>query len=293
MDESELAIPCHGDTITGILTRPAGDGPFPLVILGHGLGAVAAMGLAPYAERFDAAGLATLRFDYRGFGRSGGEPRQWLSVKRQLQDWRAVLAHARTLPGIDPNRIALWGSSFGGGHVIRVGTDPGVAAVVSQCPFTSGTASLRALGARSTLKILPGALYDALAAVLGRPARRVALVGPPGSAALMTAPDAEPGYRALVPAGTTFDDHVDGRIALTIATEAPGRSAGKVTAPILFCVCDTDSVAPPKPTLRLAAKAPRGEIKRYPVGHFDIYRGAAFEVAVADQVEFLTRHLLG
>ena len=62
-------------------------------------------------------------------------------------------------------------------------------------------------------------------------------------------------------------------------------------APILFCVCDADAVAPPEAALRYAATAPRGEVKRYPIGHFDIYHGAPFEHAVAGQTEFLVRHL--
>ena len=64
-----------------------------------------------------------------------------------------------------------------------------------------------------------------------------------------------------------------------------------MSAPILFCICDTDAVAPPEIALRYAATAPRGEVKRYPIGHFDIYRGEPFERAVRDQTEFLTRHL--
>ena len=41
----------------------------------------------------------------------------------------------------------------------------------------------------------------------------------------------------------------------------------------------------------MAAKAPRGELVRYPIGHFDVYTGADFERAVSDQVAFLTRVL--
>ena len=50
-------------------------------------------------------------------------------------------------------------------------------------------------------------------------------------------------------------------------------------------------MAPAETALRYAATAPRGEVKRYPVGHFDIYLGEPFEHAVRDQTEFLVRHL--
>ena len=47
----------------------------------------------------------------------------------------------------------------------------------------------------------------------------------------------------------------------------------------------------PRGGLRHAAKAPRGEIRRYPVGHFDIYMGKQFERVVADQLAFLQTHV--
>ncbi len=101
--------------------------------------------LDAYAERFAAAGWSVLVFDYRHLGASGGEPRQILDIGRQRADWHAALAFARTLPEVDVNRIALWGSSFGGGHVLRVASeDTRIAAIVAQCPFTDGPASLRA-----------------------------------------------------------------------------------------------------------------------------------------------------
>src|SRR5919202_566943 len=94
-----------------------GSLPAPLIVMGHGLGAVREMRLDAYAQRFAAAGFAALVFDYRHFGASGGEPRQLLDVRRQLEDWRAAVAFARTVDGIDPERVALWGTSFSGGHV--------------------------------------------------------------------------------------------------------------------------------------------------------------------------------
>jgi pimeloyl-ACP methyl ester carboxylesterase len=109
----------------------------------------------------------------------------------------------------------------------------------------------------------------------------------------MTTPDAQPGFEALLPPESRWENRVAARIALRVASYRPGRSAAKIACPVLFCVCDGDSVAPPKATLKYAEAAPRGEIKRYPVGHFEIYVGDAWERAVADQADFLSRCLAG
>jgi dienelactone hydrolase len=264
----------------------------PLVILGHGLGATREYGLEPFARRFANAGIAALVFTYRHFGDSGGHPRQLLDIERQLGDWAAALAYARSLGEIDPERIALWGTSFGGGHVlVAAARDGAVAAVVSQCPFTDGVAATRAAHPRSLARAVAPALRDQLARLRGKPPVMVPLVGPPGSAALMTSPDSEAGYRALIPPGAEFHNGVAARFLLHVGLHRPGRSAKKITAPILFCICDTDAVAPAETALGYAATAPRAEVKRYPVGHFDIYLGEPFEHAVADQTEFLVRHL--
>src|SRR5438132_263538 len=96
--------------------------------------------------------------------------------------------------------------------------------------------------------------------------------------------------RQLLDIGRQLED-VAARFLLHVGLHRPGRSAKKIKAPTLFCICDTDAVAPAEIALRYAATAPRGEVKRYPVGHFDIYRGEPFEHAVRDQTEFLVRHL--
>ena len=268
------------------------DPPVPVVVMAHGLGAVKEMRLDAYAERFAAAGMAALVFDYRYFGASTGEPRQLIDIHRQLQDWSAAVSFARALPGVDPQRVALWGTSFSGGHVLATAArTPGIAAVVSQCPFTDGPASMRQVPLPTAARLLVAGLSDQLRAWRGRPPRMVALAGAPGDLALMSAPDVVDGYLALIPSGLVLRETAPARIVLTLPLYRPGRDARRITCPVLFCVCDRDSVAPAGRTLRHAAACPGALVRRYPAGHFDVYVGDAFETAVADQTAFLVEHL--
>ena len=290
----DVQFPSGGELVSAWLYRPPGSGPVPLLVMAHGLGAVRGMRLDAYAERFSAAGYACLVFDYRNFGDSEGFPRQLLDIGMQLADWAAAVSYARTLPGVDPDRIALWGTSFGGGHAIATAARlPGIAAAVAQCPFTDGIASARTLSPWIFSRVGILAARDLVATRLGKPPVMVATVGRPGEVALMNAPDAYPGYLKLVPEGLDVPHEVAARIALKIMTYRPGRLTPKITCPILFCVCEADSVAPAAATLRYAGKAPRGEVKLYPEGHFAIYVDEAFERVVADQIAFLDKHLKG
>jgi uncharacterized protein len=270
----------------------AGDEARPAVVLGHGLGAVKEMGLETYAAHFARAGYVALAFDYRHFGGSGGRPRQLLDIRRQLEDWASAVAYVRGLPETDSGRVALFGTSFGGGHVIvTAARDPQVAAVIAQCPFTSGSASARTIHPRGLPGLLARAARDEAAARRGREPVLVQTAGPAGSPALMNAPDALPGYLGLVPDDLEFTNAVAARVANRILLHHPGRQARNVRCPVLFQVCERDSVAPPGPTLRHAARAPRGEVLRYPVGHFDVYHGEPLQRALADDVDFLRRHV--
>lgn len=275
------------------LYLPVGVKRPPVVVLGHGLGAVREMRLDAYSERFAAAGIASLAFTYRYFGDSGGTPRQLLSVKRQLADWDAALNFVENCPDVDGSRVAVWGTSFGGGHAIQVAsTHPELRAAVSQCPFTDGFASATALGVKATMQMAPVVLRDFAAKLFNRSPVTVPIFAPPGSPALMNAHDALDGYLALVPMGMTFVNHVAARAIPEIASYRPGRSAAKVAMPILFCVSTTDTVTPPEQTLSLARRAQHGEVKLYSAGHFALYLGDAFEQLVSDQTQFLTKHLL-
>lgn len=292
MQRTDLTFSSDGVACAAWLYRPDGEGRHPVVVMAHGFSATREQRLDAYAERFRTAGMGVLLFDYRHFGASAGEPRQLLDIGRQQADFRAAIAHVRAIDWIDPDRVALFGSSFSGGHVLVIAArDAQIAAVVAQCPFTDGLASLPTLGARNIGLATVAALRDQLGALLGRPPHYVPAVGPPGSFAIMTSPDAEPGFAALTPAQTGWVNRVGARVALRVGLYRPGRVVPRLDCPVLFCVCDRDAITPAGRTLKYAATARHGEVRRYPVGHFEIYVGEPFEHAVADQVEFLRRTL--
>lgn len=294
MTRGDVSFSSGGVDCAGWLYRPDREGLSPMVVMAHGFSGTRELRLDAYAERFCDAGLGALVFDYRHFGASAGEPRQLLDIRMQQDDYRAAVGYARALDWVDSERVALFGTSFSGGHVLAVAArDQRIAALVSQCPFTDGLASLPKMGPANIAKATVAGLRDQLAELVGRPAQYIPAVGPPGSLAVMTTPDSQPGFEALLPPDSRWENRVAARIALHVASYRPGRSAAKVACPALFCVCDGDALAPAKTTLKYARAAPRGEIKRYPVGHFDIYVGETWEHAVADQTEFLARHLAG
>lgn len=290
---SDLTFPSGGERCAAYLYAPEGGlapaAPVPCVVMAHGFSATRDDGLPAYAEAFAQAGFAALVFDYRGFGSSSGTPRQVLDIGGQHDDYRAAVAFARATPGIDPGQIALWGSSFSGGHVLTVAAgDPRIAAVVAQAPYVDSLPTLAKVPPKNAARGTLAALADLAATRAGRAPRYIPAVGPPGSFAVMTAPEAEPGFEAIVPHGSRWENRVAGRIMLTITAYRPTRHAADLRMPLLVAVCDADATTPPGPAVKVAERAPRGELVRYPYGHFDIYGDPQ---AKADQVAFLTRNL--
>ncbi|MEM1185634.1 MAG: alpha/beta fold hydrolase [Planctomycetota bacterium] len=81
------------------------------------------------------AGLSVLMFDYRSYGQSDKGP---LSRKGVVDDALAATAFARTLPGVDPDRIGLYGVSLGGTVAIAAAArDPEIASVCVASAFSS------------------------------------------------------------------------------------------------------------------------------------------------------------
>jgi uncharacterized protein len=285
MTRDDLHFASAAETCAGWLYAATSDAPStPLIVMAHHLSGTRRDRLGAFAERFAAAGIAALVFDYRGFGDSTGE-RDLFHPARQLEDWRAAIAFGRSLPGIDPDRVATFGSSMGGGNALAAAADDSrIAAAISLVPFLDiWTQAYRAS--------LPVSARMLLAALLGK---HLPAVGQPHEAAFINAPDSEAGWRHVLAIGedSRWRNRVSARWLLGHPYR-PGRHARTLHCPWLVCVGEADQVAKPGPAIAAARRAPLGELWTYPgVDHFDIYDGAEHEAILTDQLEFLGRHLL-
>lgn len=294
----DISIPSQGEKLAAWLYPAARSKSLspsqrgPAIVLAHGLGAVKEMRLDAYSERFSAEGYTCVAFDYRCSGESTGKPRGLVDVEKQLEDWKVVIDYVRKIPYVDPTQIGIFGSSFGGGNVIRVAArDPTIKAAISQCPFTSGFHSSLTVGLTVLPKLAFMGMRDILFGTDEEP-YNVPLVGHPGEVALMNSPGSREGCEALIPEGYNHPEVIPARFALKIPFMRPGSYASQVQIPILFAICAQDTVAPPKPTLAFAKQAPKSTIKWYDeMGHFDIYLGEAYNKATTDYVAFLKEYL--
>lgn len=291
MKEIDSDFTSLGTRCAATLYLPEGENP-PVVVMAHGFAAERSFRLPAYAERFAGRGLAVLLFDYRNFGGSDGEPRNLVSPRRHLQDWAAAIAHARSLGVVDSERVALWGTSFSGGHVlVSAAKDKGVSAVVAQVPFVDGMAIARNCSREYLREGAAHALRDLVRAAGGMAPHYVPVVSEPGTFGLMNAPDSLAGYMALVPDGSTWENKAPARIGLALPLYRPSRYAIRIKCPVLIVAAEKDSLIPLSSVARTAKRIRDCKFIRLPVGHFDVYVGEEFERVVELEGGFLAEHL--
>ncbi|GEB14157.1 alpha/beta fold hydrolase [Pimelobacter simplex] len=282
------------DGVRCAATHFAGADGAPVVILAHGLAGTQDAGMFPFAEAFAAAGLHAVTFDYRGFGASDGTPRQVVSLAGQVADLHAAADAAKRLPGVDADRVVLWGVSLGGGHVVSVAVERSdVAAVVSVVPMVDGLAAARLATRHHSAGQLLASTGRGLASAVRRKAGRgpsmIPVVAHPGEPGALTLAGAYEDYHAI--AGPTWRNEIAADVVLELGTRAPAKAASALEVPWLVQVADFDRSAPPHATMK-AAFAGRAEVRHYPGDHFDLFAGKPFhEPAVEHAVHFLRRHV--
>ena len=239
------------------------------------------------------AGFAVLRFDYRGFGKSGGQPRRVVDGKEHVKDWSSAIDAVRQRTDVDGKRLGIWGSSYSGGQVLQVAADrpEAVKAVSSQVPFVSGFQSSLTF----PLKYQPIAAWYALRDLM-RSDTETPLYVPiiaPGQFSALICPECGDGYKKLMPPGTPeSENQVAARVFLSLPFFAPGRAADRIQATTLIIASEKDGLIPVKGVREVAAKLKHGEyVELAGADHFSPYTGPVFEQVVARQVAFFKKSL--
>ncbi len=289
----------RGDKLKAWLYLPAGVSKPPVVVMAHGFGGQRWMRLPAYAEHFSRMGLAVFLFDYRGFNDSEGSPRNYINPSRHLEDWDAAIAYVKKLDTVDANRMALWGTSFSGGHVVvEAAKHPEVRAVVSQVPFTDGISTMWHYITTDPVFALKGTchgLADIFSSLFTKNRHTVRIAGRPGEAfAMMCQPDTMSGLMKLV--GTDEkkfekDNYCPGNIVFTLGLYRPISYAEKVACPTLVIGAETDTLFPPAGPKKMADRMKKATYLSMPMNHFEPYVDEPFEKLVRVMGDFLKANL--
>ncbi|WP_129645463.1 alpha/beta hydrolase [Peristeroidobacter agariperforans] len=276
--------------------------PHPCVVMANGFSGTKDWILPDFAAHFASRGIAVLTFDYRRLGESGGTPRQVIDTDEQFADLEAAIHFAKNKSDVDPHALGLWGTSLGGNYVIRyLGNTDVIATAVLNAPAldavrganlkkkskAAGAGLLAVLGATARLFIL--AVYDRLRATLGASPCYVKVYGDPGRA-FFTDPALQPLFDRLERENTRWKNQVGARFLLKPPRYQEGTMQ-RIRIPLLFCLAERDLEISNDYVKAKASLTPQATVKTYPAAHFDLYHRPTLDNVLADQFEFLSRHL--
>ena len=286
----DLRFPCGETTCAGWLYSPTAVGKPPVVVMAHGLTGIRQIALPEFAEAFAANGIAAFVFDYRYFGDSGGSPRNLADPLQQLDDWRAAIAHVRALDQVDADRLAVWGTSFSGGLVLKTAAeDPNIDAIVAQIPAVD--TETEAPGFETDLgfvaRIFLAIVLDNLKSIISDEAFEIPTFGAPGDFAMFrdaqTMKDLEPMRREDLPRRK-----VAGRSFTRFGDYDPRTAWDHIQVPTLIVASETDRLSPFAPIAEFAElQKQHVTLAVFEGNHFSVYQQPVLDWAKQRQAEFL------
>lgn len=280
--------------------REAPSRPSAGVVMAHGITATITMVADHYAEILHDAGFAVLLYDHYSFGLSAGEPRQHINPWLQMRGYRDAITFMASLPGIDPDRIAIWGDSYSAAQAVVVGAvDPRVRAIVAQVPSCGSQLppddpdGLHFAAIRETL--LHGDVQSSTETIRGPiPVVSSDQLGTPSLLTPITA------YRWFIEYGgrhgTNWLNWATRGLPAMSPPSHPGLCAPHLQVPLLFLIASEDEMEGSNPTvaqLVFAAAPEPKQLFEIDGGHFGLlhYPSELFDLASHVQRDFLIRHL--
>lgn len=215
----------------------------PAILMVHGWGGIQDALTKDFTQHFLQAGFAVMSFDYAGWGKSEGQPRNEINPWQRLRDAENALAHLKRQPQIDKTRIVLWGTSFGGGHVVDLAAKHSeLMGAIAQVPMLDGMASVKSIPLPHLLRLGAYAFADLIR--FGNPVY-IPVVGPIGKLSTMDRDGANDAMqRGIQEAQLDYDNRVTARSVLTMGLYQPFKRLKKIRIPTLLVAADNDTVAP-------------------------------------------------
>ncbi|SMB21964.1 putative Hydrolase, alpha/beta fold family [Sterolibacterium denitrificans] len=254
--------------------------------MAHGWGGVQDALTTPFYPRFLEAGFAVMTFDYHGWGESKGQPRQVIDPQCREQDIEQALSHLKAQAQIDAARIVLWGTSFGGGHAVSVGSKhPELLGIIAQVPMLDGMAAVLATPLPRLLRF---GIYAGLDLLRGGKPLYIPVISAQGAFSSMDRDGAEAAlHRDIERVGISYDNRVAARSLLTMGPYRPFKALANIKVPTLLIGATRDTVAPFVEKKIRAIGNPCLRLETLDANHFDPYFEPAFSVNIGHQLSFL------
>jgi pimeloyl-ACP methyl ester carboxylesterase len=260
----------------------------------HGWGGVQDALTLPFYGPFNQAGFAVMTFDYSGWAKSEGTPRNAINPWQREREVEKALEYLRAQPEIDADRIVLWGTSFGGGHVVRTAAKhPELLGAITQVPMLDGMAAVKAV---PPLRLLRFGLYALADLMRGKKNPvYVPVVAGPGEWASMDRDGAGVAMQQALqdlleaegPEAATYDNRVAARSLLNMGLYRPFKTLKQVKIPILIVGATRDSVAPFVEAKIRKLNNPSIKMEKIDANHFDPYFDPALSTNLGHQLAFL------
>ncbi len=293
MDERTVHFPSAGLELAGTLYTPGDSGVGGAgIVLCQGYTGTREMFLPILATAFCEAGYRALTFDYRGWGESAG-PRHRLFPLEQVEDVRSALSFLAGQPGVDGERLGLWGTSFGGGNAVQAAAeDARVKCVVACLAVGNGRRWLRSLRRLwEWQELLAEIEEDRARRHRGESSRtRSAFeIAPPDPSILeLMAAAAQGGVFASDDKSLTLES------VQAILDFAPDERVGRIgPRPILFVHAGADRLVSVEEAQALYERAgePRELLVLPGVNHIDFYLGDALDRVTEASLGWFQKHL--